>query len=136
MGLLLLINLGGDGSLDGKSLLAGLRLIACVNAVLVTTYLWSAAYGSPTGEQSVKELTEGATAPLLWLGVFVCGIILPLAVSLADYFLGRTPPAWLVAASGGAIAGVFAFNYCILKGGLYGSLIPRSGKPYIREGVR
>ncbi len=125
LALMLLIGLSGQ-DVQAKTILAGLRWLLCINTLLITTYLWSAAYASPTAEQSVKELTQGRAAFWLWLGVFVCGLIIPLGISLYDAVAGVTPPAMLALAAAGVLAGVFSLNYCLLKGACYGPLLPQA----------
>ncbi len=122
MALILLMGVSGF-NVDVKTTLAGLRWLTVINAFLVITYLWSAAYASPTGRYSVQKLTEGRDAPMLWLGVFLCGLVIPFGIFFYDYFSGQTSEALRTIASSCVLAGVFSLNYCLLKGAYYSPLI-------------
>lgn len=121
--LILAIGLFG-GNVDIVVAEAGSRWLLIVNAFVITTYLWSATYMGPTGKQSVTELTKGRIAPVLWVGVILCGIIIPMGVSITSYFVGEASPPLLIMAVVFEMVGAVSLKYCILKGALYRPLIP------------
>jgi len=110
---------------DIRAVVAGIRLLLVVNALLMVTYLWSATYMGPTGKRSVEELVRGYLAPVLWGGVVLCGIVIPFGIVSFYHFVGvATVPLLIVVAC--VMIGVFSLNYCLLKGALYRPLIPTS----------
>jgi formate-dependent nitrite reductase membrane component NrfD len=78
----------------------------------------------PTGRESVTKLIKGQIAPVLWVGVILCGIIIPMVVSIASYLIGEASLPLLVMAAGCEMMGAVSLKYCILKGALYKPLIP------------
>jgi formate-dependent nitrite reductase membrane component NrfD len=116
------------GNIDIMAAVAGIRLLLVINAFFITIYLWSATYMGPTGKHSVKELTQGHIAPVLWLGVVLCGTFIPLGIFIKNYLVGEASVPLLITAISCVLIGVFSFNYCLLKGGMYSPLIPTS--PY------
>lgn len=104
---------------------AGSRLFLVVAAVLMATYLWSTTYVGAAGKQSVVELVRGSLAPLLWVGVVICGIVLPVSISISSAFIGTAAPLLIVAIIS-EMVGAFSLKYCILKAGIYAPLVPSS----------
>jgi formate-dependent nitrite reductase membrane component NrfD len=78
----------------------------------------------PTGKRSVKELIHGGTAPVLWLGVVLAGIVIPLSIFTYNYFVRGASASLLMTAVCCVLIGLFSFNYCLLKGALYSPLTP------------
>jgi formate-dependent nitrite reductase membrane component NrfD len=93
--------------------------------ILIAMYLWTATYTETTAKESVTELIHGSLSLVLWIGVFLLGIIIPLIILLIDY-LGDTTIASSLSPLMLAceIIGGLAFLYCILKVGVYNPLIP------------
>jgi formate-dependent nitrite reductase membrane component NrfD len=102
----------------------GSRLLLIVNAFLITIYLWSGTYMGPTGKRSVMELIKGQLAPILWVGVILCGIIIPLGTSISSYLLGELSTPYLITAVIFEMIGALSLKYIILKGALYSPLVP------------
>lgn len=97
-------------------------LIAAI--ILIILYLWTAAYAEPTAKQSVKALIRGYPALVLGTGVILCGIIIPLAISLLSYLSGTIPaPSLVLVMLVCEIIGGLAFTYSVLKVGLYSPLM-------------
>lgn len=97
-------------------------LIAAI--ILIVLYLWTAAYAEPTAKQSVRELIRGYPALVLGTGVILCGIIIPLAISLSSYLSGTMPaPSLALVILVCEIIGGLAFTYSVLRVGLYSPLI-------------
>jgi len=111
-------------SMDIVAAVAGIRMLLILHTFLLIIYFWSATYMGPTGKRSVKELIQGRIAPALWLGVVLCGTFIPLAIFVHSYVTGESSVSLLITAISCVLIGVFSFNYCLLKGALYGPLIP------------
>ena len=114
------------GKVDIMAAEAGSRVFLIAAAILMAIYLWSATYIGPAGRQSVVELLRGGIAPILWVGVVLCGIILPVSISVATYFAGEASSLVLIVAIISEMIGAFSLKYCILKAGIYAPLIPTS----------
>ena len=125
-GFALVITIGlFGGKVDIMAAEAGSRLFLVTAAVFIATYLLSTTYVGAAGKQSVVELVRGSLAPVLWVGVVICGIILPVLISISSAFAGAAP-ALLVIAIISEMVGAFSLKYCILKAGIYAPLIPSS----------
>lgn len=122
-GLILTIGLFG-GNVDMVAAEAGSRLLLIINAFVITIYLWSGMYMGPTGKRSVIELIKGQLAPILWVGVILCGIIIPVGISITSYFVGGASASLLITAVACEMVGPFSLKYTILKSALYSPLIP------------
>jgi len=127
LGLILSIGLF-KGNIDMMAAEAGTRVLLMINAFFITIYLWGATYMGPTGKRSVMELIKGQIAPILWVGVILCGIIIPLVISISSYFVGEASVPLLIMAVACEMVGAFSLKYTILKSALYSPLIPAS--PY------
>ena len=124
-GLITAIALGG-GNVDIVAAEAGSRALLITTALFIAIYLWSATYMGPLGRQSVVELLQGRIAPIFWIGIVLCGIIIPIAISVSSYFAGEASAPLLITAITCEIIGGLALRYCLLKGGMYAPLIQTS----------
>jgi formate-dependent nitrite reductase membrane component NrfD len=122
-GLVLVIALG-DGSIDIMVAEAGSQVLLIVSALLITLYLWSATYMGSTGRYSVIELIRGNIAPVFWVGVVLCGIVIPIVVAFSSYLAGEVSAPLLIMGVVCDTIGAFSLKYCILKAGIYSPLIP------------
>jgi len=122
-GLVLAIALGG-GDIDIMVAETGSRVLLIVSALLITVYLWSATYTGSTGKHSVIELIRGSIAPIFWVGIVLCGIIIPIVISVSSYFAHEAATPLLITAIACDMIGAFTLKYSLLKGGIYGPLIP------------
>jgi formate-dependent nitrite reductase membrane component NrfD len=111
---------GGGSHLETARM--GSQLLLIANAFLITLYLWSVSYTGNTGKRSVIEILRGRIAPILWIGVVLCGIVTPLGISVYSYFTGEAYGALLIATVC-EMTGVLSLKYSILKAGLYVPLI-------------
>ena len=102
------------------------RWLLVINPILIAIYLWSGTYMGPTGKQSVKTLVRGPIAPIFWMGVVLCGVLLPISISIGSYFFGGPPALLLIMATAFEMVGTFSLKYSILKGALYHPLVPGS----------
>jgi len=121
--LVLTIGLLG-GNVDIMAAETGIRWLLFINALIITVYLWSATYMGPTGKRSVIELIKGQTAPILWVGVILFGIIIPFVISISSYFVGEASVPLLIIAVICEMVGAFSLKYSILKSALYSTLVP------------
>jgi len=126
LALILTIGLFG-GHVDMIAAETGSRWLLMINAFLITLYLWSAMYMGPAGKRSVLEIMKGGIAPILWVGVVLCGIIIPIIISVSSYFVSELSVFLLVMAVAFEMVGAFSLKYIILKGARYSPLIPSSG---------
>jgi len=121
-GLIIAIGLfGGDVNIMAAEAISRVLLISI--AVFIGVYLWSATYMGAAGKQSVVELVRGRIAPILWLGVVFCGIIVPVVISVSSYFTGEAPSGLYLLGIACETIGAFSLKYCILKAGIYSPLI-------------
>ncbi len=128
--------LGGFGVMLGIALTVGGVEIALVEkgsvvlmvtmAGLIVIYLASARYMGPGGERSVIEMIRGRIALVFWIGVVLCGIVIPLSVSLASILGGEPTASMQMVAIICEIIGGLTLRYAVLKGGHYKPLIPTS----------
>lgn len=125
-GLALVMALGvGDTGADIGAVVAGSIVVLIAVIVLTAFYLWSATYAGPNARQSVKELTQGSPAMILWIGVILVGMVIPLIISLWSFFSDTTPALSLgVLVTVCEIVGGLAFTYTVLKVGVYSPIIP------------
>lgn len=99
-------------------------VLLCACTCLTALYLWSAAYMGPPAKRSVTELIRGWLALPLWIGVVLCGVVIPTLAILYMYLTEAAPVPLLAITAIAILIGVFSFNYCLLKGGLYRPLTP------------
>ncbi len=122
-GLVLAIALGG-GNVDIMVAEAGSRVLLIASALLIVIYLWSTSYMGPTGKYTVMELIRGNIAPVFWVGIALCGIIIPIVIAVSSYFAGEASSPLLIVGIICDMIGAFSLKYCILKAGIYSPLIP------------
>ncbi len=113
------------GGIDVAAIESATRILLIVNAVLILTYLINANYQSTTAELSVKELIVGRVAWVFWVGIVLLGIIVPLAVSIATFWVGEASMGLLVFAIVCHTIGAFALKYGVLKVGIYRPILPK-----------
>jgi len=130
------------GLLDGCGLLLVISTVGNINEIVllqivnfdlwvligtiitVAVYFISASYTNAAGCKSVLIILKGHLSPLLYLGVVVLGMALPLIVFAFSHRTGTISPALLTAAVVCQLAGNFSLRYCLLKAGLYMPLVP------------
>ncbi|MFH1350034.1 MAG: NrfD/PsrC family molybdoenzyme membrane anchor subunit [Pseudomonadota bacterium] len=112
-----------SGNVHIQTAEVGIRLFIIMNALLITLYLWSAVHAGQTGKRSVFVLIKGQLAPVLWIGVVSCGIVIPLIISISSFYIGKTSAIFLVMAVVCEMIGVLSLKYSLLKGGIYHPLI-------------
>ena len=122
-GLIIVIGLFG-GNVDVAAAETLSRMLLISTAVVIAVYLWSGAYMGPAGKEAVIRLVRGSIAPVLWIGVVACGIILPIVISISTYVVGEMSPGLLLLGIAGETVGAFSLKYSILKAGVYSPLVP------------
>ena len=100
------------------------RVMLIAFAIIVGVYLWNTTYSSVTAKDSVVRLIRGSLAPLFWIGVFLFGILIPIAISVSTYFAGEAATGLLITAVASEIIGGLALRFAILKAGVYSPLLP------------
>lgn len=113
---------GGDVNIAGAE--TGSRIFLIVSAIVLAIYLWSSTYVGPAGKQSVTELIRGKIAPVLWIGAVLFGIAIPIGIALSSHLAGEGFAPLLITGIVCDMIGGFSVKYCLLKGGIYGPLIP------------
>jgi len=122
-GLIIAIGLFG-GNVDIMTAETLSRMLLIGTAVVIAVYLWGGAYMGPAGKEAVIRLLRGSVAPVLWIGVVACGIILPVIISVSTLAVDHMAPGLLLLGIAGETIGAFSLKYCILKAGVYSPLIP------------
>ncbi len=120
---ILLAIMMGQGSTDIATLENIIRVVLIALAVIIGVYLWNTTYSSNAARDAIKRLIGGTLAPLFWVGVFLFGIIVPVAISVTTYFTG-TSDALMIVAVASEIIGGLALRFAILKAGMYTPLLP------------
>ena len=123
-GLILAIALAGGNNIDIMAVEEGSRLLLIASALLIAIYLWSATYMGTAGKYSVMELIRGSIAPVFWIGIVACGIVIPIVISVISYFTGLIFASLLIAAITCETIGAFSLKYALLKAGIYRPLVP------------
>jgi formate-dependent nitrite reductase membrane component NrfD len=100
-----------------------IRVVLIALAVIIGVYLWNTTYSSVSARDAIKRLVGGTLAPLFWVGVFLFGIIIPVAISIATYF-AEASSALMITAVISEIIGGLALRFAILKAGMYQPLLP------------
>ena len=114
-----------DKSISIIELSKGTGLMLVIMGILVAIYFMSVSYTGASGKESIKRVTEGQVAHVLWIGLVFVGIIIPLGSVMVNYFVQGIPTPLLVAVilCCELVQG-FSFVYVVLKGGLYQPLVP------------
>jgi formate-dependent nitrite reductase membrane component NrfD len=122
MAVLLAVMLGQDSS-QIASLENIIRVVLIALAVIIGVYLWNTTYSSSAARDAVKRLVGGTLAPLFWVGVFLFGIALPVAISVTSYFTEASSALMIIAVVSEIIGGL-SLRFAILKAGMYTPLLP------------
>jgi formate-dependent nitrite reductase membrane component NrfD len=101
-----------------------IRVVLIALAIIIGVYLWNTTYSSAAARDAVKRLIGGSLAPLFWVGVFLFGIAVPIAISVTTYFVGEASSGILITAIISEIIGGLALRFAILKAGVYTPLLP------------
>ncbi len=101
-----------------------IRVVLIALAIIIGVYLWNTTYSSTSAREAIHRLVGGSLAPLFWIGVFLFGIIVPVAISVTTYFTGEAADGLLITAVVSEIIGGLALRFAILKAGMYTPLLP------------
>jgi formate-dependent nitrite reductase membrane component NrfD len=101
-----------------------IRVALIIFAIIVGVYLWNTTYSSIAARDEVKRLVGGSLAPLFWVGVFLFGILIPVAISITTLFVEHAASGLLITAVCSEIIGGLALRFAILKAGMYTPLLP------------
>jgi formate-dependent nitrite reductase membrane component NrfD len=125
-GLALVMGMGIlTGGVDFHTIEYASRIVLGINALLIATYLLNSSYQSSTAHLSVTEMLRGRVAVLFWLGIVLCGILIPLAVSFLSIFTWNGSIPFLIGVIICHTFGAFALKYCILKVGIHKPIVPK-----------
>jgi formate-dependent nitrite reductase membrane component NrfD len=123
LAILLAITMAGDQS-QIVVLENIIRVVLIALAVIIGVYLWNTTYSSTAAKDAVLRLIGGSLAPLFWIGVFLFGIAIPVAISITTYYTGEASSGLLITAIISEIIGGLALRFAILKAGVYTPLVP------------
>jgi formate-dependent nitrite reductase membrane component NrfD len=121
---ILLAVMMGQGSTQIATLENIIRVVLIAFAIIVAVYLWNATYSSTAARDAVIRLIGGTLAPLFWVGVFLFGIVIPVAISIITYWVHDASSALLITAVVSEIIGGLALRFAVLKAGVYAPLLP------------
>lgn len=121
-GTLLAVSLGGSYA-EIEAIEDVLRVLLVVYAIILAVYLWNSTYVDPVARGSVMRLIRGENIPVFWGGVVLLGIVIPVAIAAATYFVVEASAPLLITAIACEIIGGFSLRYSVLKAGIYGPLI-------------
>ena len=114
---LLAINLGNQSQIDVIENVVRIGLIAY--AIMIAVYLLESTYVDAVAKGSVMDLIRGRYTLLFWLGVVLCGVLVPIAIAITSYFASGVSSGLLIVAIVGEIIGGFSLRYSILTEGSY-----------------
>jgi formate-dependent nitrite reductase membrane component NrfD len=101
------------------------RVLLVVNALLILGYLVQAYRKHSAAELAARDLINGSTAWVFWVGIVILGIITPLTISFVTMFLEEAQAGpLLIAAIVCHTIGAFSLKYSVLKVGIYRSVLP------------
>lgn len=127
LAIMLAIAIGGDAAtLTAIENITRVTLISF--AILLAVYLWNTTYNSAVARDAVKRVVGGEIAVFFWIGVVLFGVIIPIVISIATYYMTDAPQALLLTAVATEIIGGLSLRYVILKGGMYQPLISSAVK--------
>lgn len=124
MAVVLVSILGGGDHSGPISTLARLDIVLLVlEAIVIVMYL-QGTHRVPESRASARLVLTGSVAPLFWLGVAVCGLIVPLALELLGVYAldgsGATAVTAIAAISG--LVGGLCLRQVVLSGGVQAPL--------------
>lgn len=119
-----------DPTVNTMAVEFGSRILLVVNALLIGSYLWNATYTARMAKYSSLLLLKGSLAMPFWLGVVICGIIIPLAISVSSVFAAEASAALLIIAIALHTVGAVALKYVLLKAGYHNPLLPVTTSSY------
>ncbi|MDP6501594.1 MAG: dimethyl sulfoxide reductase anchor subunit [Dehalococcoidales bacterium] len=118
----------GAVSTIGVSLEEWIRLLLIAYIGLIIVYFISVRYTNLTGKVSIQGIVSGEYWPLMWFGVVLIGLVIPIAVVVISLGTGieNMSAAVLYIAILCELVGDITMRYLILKDGLYSPLIASS----------
>jgi formate-dependent nitrite reductase membrane component NrfD len=123
LAILLAVFIAGDSS-QIAALENIIRVVLIALAIIIGVYLWNTTYSSAAARDAIKRLIGGSLAPLFWVGVFLFGIVIPVAISISTLYAGEASSGLLITAIVSEIIGGLALRFAILKAGVYTPLLP------------
>ncbi|MFC1941689.1 NrfD/PsrC family molybdoenzyme membrane anchor subunit [Chloroflexota bacterium] len=121
-----------DTQVNAMTAEVGSQITLIVNIIIIVSYLWNATCASKTAKNSAMLLLRGSLALHFWVGVIVCGIVIPLAVSIYNLLNGEIAIPLLIIGVAFHTIGTFSLKYCLLKAGLHNPLLPVTTSNYLK----
>jgi polysulfide reductase chain C len=122
LAILLAVNLGGShAQIAAIENVTRIALIAYI--IMIIVYLWEATYTDASAKTSTLDLIRGSNALVFWVGIVLCGMVIPLVISVGSYFMAETSVALFLLAIICEIIGGFSLRYAVLKEGNYIPLV-------------
>ena len=113
-----------DAHVDTRTATAGNLVLLIASLIFVVIYLGIASYGEPAVKESARALTKGRLAPVLFIGIILIGMVMPLAISFSGYVTGALSAPSVLVLVVCIIVGGLSLTYAALKAGLYSPLSP------------
>lgn len=113
-----------DQHIDTRVATTSNLVLLIASLIFIVTYLWIASYGEPAVKESVRTLMKGRLAPVLFIGIILIGMVIPLAISFSGYVTGALSALSDLALAVCIIVGGLSLTYAALKAGLYNPLPP------------
>jgi formate-dependent nitrite reductase membrane component NrfD len=113
-----------DAHVDTRMATAGNLVLLITSLIFVAIYLGIASYGEPAVKESVRTLTKGRLVPVLFIGIILIGMVIPLAISFSGYVTGALSTLSDLVLTVCIIVGGLSLTYATLKAGLYNPLPP------------
>ena len=122
------ISLANGNAGAGIAVEEWIRILLAGFILIIPIYLLSVRYSSATGRDSVKSMVLGKWSSIFWIGVFVVGMLVPLAAIIISSVSGPggAPAVFLYAAILCGLIGDLAMRNLILRCGMYRPLLPQS----------
>jgi polysulfide reductase chain C len=128
MAVMLVATIGGEEHSGPISTLARIDVVLLVlEAIVVVMYL-QGAHRVPESREAARLVLTGSVAPLFWLGVAVCGLVVPFALELLGVYAleGSAAGAATAVAAVSGLFGGLCLREVVLSGGVQAPL--RAGR--------
>ena len=101
----------------------GSRIMLVINVIIIALYLTIEVRSEGTGKKSVLMQIRGSISPQFWFGVVALGIVVPAIIAISSLFIGEGAAWVLVTGTVCEIIGGMMLRYCVLKSGMYNTLV-------------
>ena len=122
LAILLAVNLGSSQA-EIVSIENVIRIALILYIIMITVYLWEATYTDSVAKTSALDLIRGSNSMVFWAGIVLCGMAIPLGISITSFFMADISTGLLIIAVVCEIIGGFSLRYAVLREGNYIPLI-------------